>query len=189
MSLENPELLSAYEDYQNLNLGGKWGVSEKFIPGMGQIPSKIMFVGEAPGEIEDRLGLPFQGPSGKVFDDLLELIALSRDNVFVTNAFKYHPPKNRDPFANEIRKSIPCLNAEINAVQPEIIVTLGRVALECFFPPRTIKSMRNKKHRVRDRIVICTYHPAVLLYSHSPVLKNEMRADFRLIGESLKEIT
>jgi uracil-DNA glycosylase family 4 len=166
---------------------GKGGISENFIPGVGPVPCRIMFIGEAPGRVEDELGFPFQGRSGNILDQLLGLLGLRREEVFVTNVFKYRPPGNRDPLPIEIHKSIPCLQYEVNVVNPIVIVLLGRVASQAFFPTATLAQRRRMNPvTIGRRIVFCTYHPAATMYDTTFYMLQDLKKDFRLIGKSLE---
>ena len=98
------------------------------VPGEGGFEKGILIVGEAPGKNEDLQGRPFVGRAGKLLDDLLSSIGLSRKDVFITNVLKCRPPNNRDPTEEEISACSPYLEAQINALQPKLIVTLGRFA-------------------------------------------------------------
>ncbi|NJD98530.1 uracil-DNA glycosylase [Thermococcus sp. LS1] len=166
------------------------------VPGSGSYDAKIMFVGEAPGYWEDQKGLPFVGRAGKVLDELLAEIGLSRDDVYITNIVKCRPPDNRDPTEDEIKACSPYLDRQIDIIRPRVIVPLGRHSmryiLEKFgFEVEPISKIHGKTfeaHTLFGKIVIMPmYHPAVALYR--PALKEELRKDFQklreLTGESL----
>lgn len=104
------------------------------VPGEGNADADIMFVGEAPGKNEDLQGKPFIGSAGKFLAEMLSSINLQREDTFITNIVKYRPPENRDPEPTEITDCMPWLHEQIAIIQPKIIVTLGRHALEHFIP-------------------------------------------------------
>ncbi len=102
------------------------------VRGEGPAPASVMLVGEAPGKEEARTGRPFIGPSGRRLDQLLGLASLDRASVFVTNLLKHRPPRNRNPHVGEIKACAPFLQAEIESVQPQYIITLGGFAARYF---------------------------------------------------------
>ena len=104
------------------------------VPGDGALDADIMFIGEGPGYHEDRQGLPFVGQAGNLLNEMLAFIGLSRQDVYITNMVKCRPPNNRDPFPAEIRSCAPYLDAQIELIQPKVIVTLGRYSFAKFFP-------------------------------------------------------
>ena len=96
--------------------------------GVGPCPSPIVFVGEGPGQQEDLQGEPFVGPAGKLLDDMLSIIDLSRKNAYITNIVKCRPPQNRDPLPQEQDACIGFLNGQLRLLQPRMLVCLGRIA-------------------------------------------------------------
>lgn len=148
------------------------------VPGEGNPHADIMFVGEAPGFYEDQQGRPFVGPAGKLLDELLTVAGLSRSDVFITNVVKHRPPGNRDPEADELEACDAHLRAQIAALKPKIIVTLGRFSLAKFVP--NVRSMRDIHGRAipyEDKMVCAMYHPAAAL--HQPSLRATLEQDFR----------
>ena len=105
----------------------------KVVPGEGNAYAKIMLIGEAPGEWEAKSGRPFVGASGRLLDSLLESIGLTRTDVFITNVVKDRPPDNRAPAVAEIKLYAPYLREQIDIIQPRIIATLGRFAMDFLF--------------------------------------------------------
>ncbi|WP_297499760.1 type-4 uracil-DNA glycosylase [Thermococcus sp.] len=171
-----------------------WELRTKPVPGAGSYDAKVMFVGEAPGYWEDQKGLPFVGRAGKVLDELLAEINLSREEVYITNIVKCRPPNNRDPTEEEVRACSPYLDRQIDIIRPKVIVPLGRHSmgyiLEKFgFEPEPISKIHGKTfeaHTLFGKIVIMpTYHPAAALYK--PPIRKELEKDFRKLGELLKE--
>ncbi|NJE05358.1 uracil-DNA glycosylase [Thermococcus sp. M36] len=163
------------------------------VPGSGSYDAKIMFVGEAPGYWEDQKGLPFVGRAGKVLDELLAEIGLTRDEVYITNIVKCRPPDNRDPADDEIKACSPYLDRQIDIIRPKVIVPLGRHSmryiLEKFgFQPEPISRIHGKTFEARTlfgRIVIMPiYHPAVALYR--PALREELKKDFMRLRDIIE---
>lgn len=163
--------------------------TSRFVPGQGPSPCLIMFVGEAPGKEENKTGKPFVGESGIYLNHMLERFAkLSRKDIYVTNAFKYNPPKNRTPRDREILEEREKLYKEIEEVNPEIIVTLGKTALRSVFSlnmKKSIRHYREQELKYFERIIVPTYHPSAILRS-SRFLK-PFREDLKKIGRLVKE--
>ncbi|MEY4729206.1 MAG: hypothetical protein RL020_364 [Pseudomonadota bacterium] len=135
------------------------------VAGVGDINAQWMFVGEGPGEEEDAQGEPFVGQAGKLLDNMLAAIELSRQkNVYITNVLKCHTVENRNPHADEISSCAPYLQRQIQLLQPKLIVALGKVAADQLLGgDATIASLRGKIHSVQGMPMIVTYHPAYLL--------------------------
>ena len=162
------------------------------VPGAGSYDSKVMFVGEAPGYWEDQKGLPFVGRAGKLLDELLSEIGLSREDVYITNIVKCRPPENRDPTEEEIKACSPYLDMQIDIIRPKVIVPLGRHSMAYImkkfgFSPEPISKIHGQVFEARTlfgKIVIMPmYHPAAALYR--PPLKEELRRDFSRLRELL----
>ena len=147
------------------------------VPGDGSRTADIVFIGEGPGFYEDRDGLPFVGPAGKLLDELLMSIGLSRQDVYITNMIKCRAPNNRDPLPSEIDACGPHLTRQLGLISPKVIVTLGRFSFSKFFPGEAISKARGKPRRWRDLTVYPIYHPAAAL--HNPRLRGVIEADFR----------
>ena len=133
--------------------------------GVGDEQAEWLLVGEAPGAEEDRLGEPFVGQAGKLLDNMLAAIALSRGrNVYIANVLKCRPPGNRNPEADEVEKCTPYLLRQIGLVKPKLIVAMGRFAAQTLLgTDATIASLRGKVHRYAGLPLVVTYHPAYLL--------------------------
>jgi uracil-DNA glycosylase len=148
--------------------------------------SGILFIGEAPGRNEDQQGRPFVGSAGKLLDELLKTIDLTRDEVYVTNVVKYRPPKNRDPNIEEKKACRVWLNSELLYVDPKVIVTLGRHALEKFVPDAKISVDHGITFKHPTGIpVFAMYHPAAALYN--PNLKETLVEDLKKLEKFLKD--
>ncbi|MBI4519554.1 MAG: uracil-DNA glycosylase [Gemmatimonadetes bacterium] len=130
----------------------------------GSPRARVMIVGEAPGQEEDRRGLPFVGPAGKLLDLLLASISLSRESVYICNVVKCRPPSNRNPEPDEIEACHPFLRAQIDFVSPQVILALGSIAAHTLLGRQdALKRLRGVVHRYDGIPVVVTYHPAALL--------------------------
>ena len=116
----------------------------KAVPGEGPADAKIMFIGEAPGFNEDRQGRPFVGAAGKFLEELLALAGLRRSDVFIANVVKHRPPNNRDPEPDEIAACSGYLERQIAAINPRVIVTLGRFSMAKWFPGEKISRIHGQ---------------------------------------------
>ena len=156
----------------------------KAVMGRGNLHGKLMFVAEGPGQNEDRDGIPFTGKSGVVLDRWLESIQLTREDVYITNIVKCHPPGNREPGPEEKEKCIAYLRYETALIKPEIIVCLGRVAAQ-----RLIRNdfKITKEHGTfitkKDILFTAVYHPSAVL--RDPSKEKEVLEDFMKIKEKL----
>lgn len=151
------------------------------VPGEGPAASELMFIGEGPGFHENEQGRPFVGAAGKYLEELLGSIGLSREQVFIGNVVKCRPPGNRDPLPEEIQACAAFLERQIQAIQPEAIVTLGRFSMARFFPKARISDIHGQARMVNGRLVVAMYHPAAAL--HQPSLRREIEADFARLPE------
>ena len=147
------------------------------VPGFGNPEAKVMFIGEAPGFYEDQQGRPFVGPAGQFLDQLLGHAGFARKDVFITNVVKCRPPGNRDPEPEELEACDGHLKAQIAALDPKVIVTLGRFSLAKFVT--NVKSMRDIHGRAipyEGRVIVAMYHPAAALHQGS--LRRVIEDDF-----------
>ena len=136
----------------------------KLVFGGGNPDSKIMLIGEAPGFYEDREGKPFVGKAGQLLDKILNAIQLSRDQVFITNVVKCRPPENRDPLPVECEACNFILKRQLEIMEPEFILVLGRVAASVLLKSEgSIANLRGKIYQVSGAQAVVTYHPAALL--------------------------
>ncbi|MBV8030997.1 MAG: uracil-DNA glycosylase [Betaproteobacteria bacterium] len=133
--------------------------------GVGDENADWLLVGEAPGAEEDRLGDPFVGQAGKLLDNMLAAIGLSRrENVYIANVLKCRPPGNRNPEPDEVAKCTPFLRVQIDLIRPKLIVAMGRFAAQTLLnTDATIASLRGRVHAYAGVPLIVTYHPAYLL--------------------------
>lgn len=158
---------------------------KKAVAGDGPADADIMFIGEGPGFHENEQGRPFVGASGKFLDQLLEQAGLMRSDVFIANVVKCRPPANRDPQPEELLACSEYLNDQIEAINPSIIVTLGRISMSRYFPEAKITSIHGQMHNLDGKFVIPMYHPAAAL--HQPALRPAMIADFAKLPDQLNE--
>jgi uracil-DNA glycosylase len=158
----------------------------RLVPGEGSVNAAILFVGEAPGATEDREGRPFCGASGKFLNEMLESINLNRDDVFITNIVKYRPPNNRDPKPDEIDAFRPYLQQQINIIKPQIIITLGRHAMNVFLPGATIGEIHGQPQLIEGQWYLPLYHPAAALFNGR--MRVTLKEDFARIPDILENL-
>lgn len=158
----------------------------RLVPGDGSFEAKIMLIGEAPGKNEDLQGRPFVGAAGRILAELLASIDLGREDVYITNVVKCRPPMNRDPLPEEIACCAEYLEKEVEIIRPELIVLLGRHAMERFLPGLKISVDHGKPKRRGGQIYFPVYHPAAAIYQRS--LLETVRKDFRKIPKILETI-
>jgi DNA polymerase len=139
------------------------------VPGEGPSDAELLFIGEGPGFHENEQGRPFVGAAGRFLDE-------KRSEVFITNVVKCRPPGNRDPQTEELAACSNYLDRQIHALNPKVIVTLGRFSMARFLPNAKISSVHGQGMRIRGRLVVAMYHPAAALHQHS--LKKTIEADF-----------
>ena len=155
------------------------------VPGAGDPNTSILFIGEGPGFHENEQGLPFVGASGKFLDELLGEAGLSREVVFITNVVKCRPPGNRDPQREELEACKPYLDRQIAVINPDVIVTLGRISMSYFVANGKISSIHGKHFWSNGRMVVPMYHPAAAL--HQPSLRSVVKADFAKLPGFIKD--
>lgn len=158
---------------------------KKSVPGEGPATAEIMFIGEGPGFHENEQGRPFVGAAGQFLDQLLAQAGVTRADVWIGNVVKCRPPGNRDPQTDELAACDTYLEAQIKAINPSIIVTLGRFSMNKFFPGAKISAVHGQMRKVGDRYVIAMFHPAAAL--HQAALKPAILADFAKLPELLKQ--
>lgn len=157
------------------------------VPGVGPATARIMIVGEAPGQNEDQQGQPFVGAAGKLLDQLLRGIGLSRADVFITNILKCRPPGNRDPLPLEVQACSPYLDQQQKLIRPEVVLLLGRHALARLLPGYESISRLHGKVVVKDGVTyIPIYHPAAALYNS--FLMAPLEQDFKAVKAHLDRI-
>jgi DNA polymerase len=155
------------------------------VPGEGPASAEIMFIGEGPGFHENEQGRPFVGAAGKYLEELLAKINLKRSQVFIANVVKCRPPGNRDPMPEELEACRAYLERQIQAINPKVIVTLGRFSMANFLPNAKISSVHGQATKVKGRLVIAMYHPAAALHQQS--LKPVVEQDFTRLPELIAQ--
>jgi len=154
----------------------------KAVPGEGPANARIVFIGEGPGFHEDQQGRPFVGAAGNFLEELLGSIGLGRQDVYITNLVKCRPPGNRDPQEDELKACTTAyLEKQLEAINPDVIVTLGRFSMERYFPGEKISRIHGRPKSVDGRLVVPMYHPAAAL--HQPSLRATVEQDFARLPE------
>ncbi|MDY6865445.1 MAG: uracil-DNA glycosylase [Halobacteriota archaeon] len=160
--------------------------------GAGSTDAKIMFIGEAPGRNEDLRGEPFVGAAGKILDELLGSISITRDDVYIANILKCRPPKNRNPRREEIEICTEYLDDQIEILNPVAIATLGNFASNYLLnkfgiAPESIGNIHGKVFHVSDFQtnfdIVALYHPAVAVYNYSKM--DTLTSDFKILSQFL----
>jgi len=175
----------------------------------------IVFIGEAPGKNEDEQGKPFVGAAGKFLDEMLASIQLERKDIYITNIVKYRPPNNRDPLPEEKKAFLPYLQAQLEVIQPKVVITLGRHSTNCFLPDLQISKIHGQPKRIKIAyskgyqaqiggngsnatqdaseqgglaiVILPLYHPAAALYNGA--MRQTLMEDFGRIPTILKKLT
>jgi DNA polymerase len=161
----------------------------KAVPGEGSPDTEVVFVGEGPGQNEDRQGRPFVGAAGTLLQELLGMIGWAREDVFITNVVKCRPPNNRDPEPDEMAACEPYLRRQLEVLDPALLVTLGRFSLQTFMPGDRISRVHGTARPIdpatgaRAATGYALYHPAAALRQGS--LKETMQRDMAAVPEVL----
>lgn len=162
--------------------------------GSGNPDAEVVFIGEAPGKNEDLKGEPFVGAAGKFLDEMLASVNLSRKDIYITNIVKYRPPNNRDPLPEEKEAFLPFLYAQLAAIEPKVIVTLGRHSTNCFLPGLQISQIHGQPKRIKVRthgddrswVILPLYHPAAALYNGG--MRQVLLDDFAAVPAIINKI-
>ncbi|MGB8816179.1 MAG: uracil-DNA glycosylase [Minisyncoccia bacterium] len=170
----------------------KYRTENKYFPviGEGSHNAKILFVGEAPGRNEAKIGRPFCGSAGKILDELLAFVNIPRENIYITNIVKDRPQENRDPTPKEIEIYGPFLDRQINIIQPSTIVALGRYSMGYIMKKfglhskiEPIGKIHGKSYDTETNYgkikIIILYHPCVAVYNYSKI--NDLKKDFKIL--------
>jgi DNA polymerase len=159
---------------------------KKAVPGEGPADAEVLLIGEGPGFYENEQGRPFVGAAGKFLDELLAKAGLKREKVFITNVVKCRPPGNRDPEPEEV---LTCtsnyLKRQIEAIDPKVIITLGRHSMGLFLENVKISQVHGRPRRVDGRLIVPMFHPAAAL--HQPSLRDAVLGDFARLPEILAQ--
>ena len=158
----------------------------------GNLQSNLMIIGEAPGEEEDKQGIPFVGRAGQLLDKMLAAINLERENVYITNVLPWRPPQNRTPTDQEILYFLPFLQKQIEIIKPKIIYLLGTASAKAILStPLSVEKLRSKWHEYKSINmntpinVLVSYHPAFLL--RSPNYKKDAWKDLQMLEKKINE--
>lgn len=146
----------------------------KKVIGRGSLTPSVLFIGEGPGKMEDKTGIPFVGPAGKQLDKMIEYLELSKEDYAVINVVKCKTPNNRDPTKQEIEACKPFLNYQIESLKPKVIVLLGNIAEQAI---SIVPLVRGKVNMFSGYIVIKVCHPAALLYQASRIPEQKKYLD------------
>jgi uracil-DNA glycosylase family 4 len=157
------------------------------VPGEGSKASKIMFIGEAPGEQEDIQGRPFVGSAGKLLTELLTLIGIHREEIYITNIVKCRPPNNRPPRKDEAAACRPYLNRQLALLQPKVVCPMGNSAIHALIESeKPVTELHGIPFEVGEVTYFPMYHPAAALYTFS--LRKVMEEDFRKLRALLDSL-
>jgi DNA polymerase len=152
--------------------------------GVGNPNADLMFIGEAPGRDEDEQGKPFVGRAGQLLTDIIKAMKLTRDDVYIANVIKCRPPENRNPEPDELDACRPYIRQQVEIIQPRVIVTLGKFALQSLLEKSYgITAVRGKWLEYQGVKVMPTYHPAYLL--RTPAAKKDVWEDMKLVMAEL----
>jgi len=156
----------------------------RIVFGEGNPQARLMFVGEGPGFDEDRTGRPFVGRAGRLLDRMIVAMGLQREDVYIANIVKCRPPNNRDPQPEEVATCLPFLQRQIKAIAPEVVITLGRPAVQALLQTsERISRLRGAWQQVDGVAVMPTYHPAYLL--RNPAAKGDAWSDLQAVMQRL----
>jgi len=189
-------MASIIEEIRNCRKCGLWKSRRNPVPGDGSLNSTVVFVGEAPGYWEDVKGKPFVGAAGRLLDEVLRGIGLSREDVYITNILKCRPPGNRDPRPEEVRVCTPYLDRQLEVIKPKFIVTLGRhsaiyILSKIGVEVSGITRVRGKIYEAElwgQRVkIIPTFHPAAALYNVG--LREYIVRDMRLLRNEMDRLS
>jgi uracil-DNA glycosylase family 4 len=151
------------------------------VPGEGNPNAEIMFVGEGPGFHEDQQGRPFVGAAGQLLTEMLQLIDLRRQDVFITNVVRCRPPGNRDPLPDELAACDTYTLRQVAVLDPSLIVTLGRFSMARFFGPGPMRELHGRARDWNGTTCLAMYHPAFILRTPTVELRRAYAEDFRKI--------
>ena len=184
-------LLSLKSEAEKCKRCGLYKTRTNVVFGVGPATAKVMLVGEAAGFFEDKQGVPFVGAAGKNLNALLREAGLKREDVYIGNVLKCRPPRNRTPLPDEIEACRPFLEGQISAVEPKLVITLGRTAAWTLLGKNVVMGREHGElldctyAGVKFKLFL-TYHPAAGIYSGATKL--QLQADFKKLGNVLKRL-
>ncbi len=181
-----PQLMEILGDCRRCKLSKE---RANIVYGVGHPDANVMFVGEAPGADEDRRGEPFVGRAGTLLTDIITKgMKLRREDVYIANVVKCRPPRNRDPEVDEVASCEPFLIRQIELVKPQVIIALGRFAVQTLLRSKTpISRLRGQWHDYRGIRLMPTFHPAYLL--RNPAEKRLVWEDIKKVLQDLERVT
>jgi len=186
VSRQAPDLSRLAAEASECRACGLCETRKHVVFGDGSPTARLMFIGEAPGADEDRQGLPFVGRAGELLNRIIGAIGLDRKETYIANILKCRPPGNRDPRPDEAAACRRFLDGQIDAVRPEVIVALGRIAAQRLLGnDMPIGRMRGQWWEVRGISTMVTYHPAALL--RNPALKRPTWEDMQQVRDRLSQ--
>ena len=164
-----------------------WLLSRRFVNGEGPLDAKIMFIGQAPGDSEDRSGRPFVGRSGRLLDALIHSAGLNRQNLYITSTVQFFPPKNRIPTDEEIEACRPYLMAQIELIKPKLVVLVGSIAMKEFTGMEGIMGVHGKLIKRPEASYFVTLHPAaaVRINKNLPLIESDFQK-LKQIAKSMR---
>jgi len=176
-----PENLDAVrEDLGDCQRCGLCRLRKHIVFGAGDPKARLVFVGEGPGRDEDLQGEPFVGAAGELLTRIIQAIQLSRDTVYICNIVKCRPPGNRNPLPEEVDACLPFLRRQLDAIRPDFIVALGKVAAQTLLgTDQAISRLRGRFHDYHGMRLLPTYHPAYLL--RNPEKKRDVWEDMKML--------
>jgi uracil-DNA glycosylase family 4 len=151
------------------------------VPGEGPPNAEILFIGEGPGFHEDQQGRPFVGAAGQLLIEMLRVISMRRDEVFITNVVRCRPPGNRDPLPDELSACHTYTLRQLDVLQPKLIVTLGRFSMFRFFGPGSMRDLHGRSREWNGITCLAMYHPAAILRTPTPEMRHLYEEDFKKI--------
>lgn len=179
------QLIEIAQEIQACSKCGLAYTRKNVVPGEGPANAELLFIGEGPGFYENEQGRPFVGQAGKFLEELLLKVGLKREDVFITNVVKCRPPGNRDPQDEELTACRDYLERQIKAIQPRIIITLGRHSMARYFTDAKISLIHGKMVIIKGQMIVAMYHPAAGL--HQPNLKPAIEKDFLKLPEYIQK--
>jgi uracil-DNA glycosylase len=158
------------------------------VPGEGDPRAEIYFIGEGPGFHEDQQGRPFVGAAGQLLVEMLRLIGLRREEVYITNVVRCRPPGNRDPLPDELAACQTYTQRQLDVLGPKLIVTLGRFSMARFFGPGPMRELHGRTREWNGITCLAMYHPAAILRTPTPEMRRIYAEDFQRIPVLLDDI-
>jgi DNA polymerase len=157
------------------------------VPGEGSPTAEVLFIGEGPGFHEDQQGRPFVGAAGQLLTEMLRVIGMRREDVFITNVVRCRPPGNRDPLPDELDACDSYTQRQIAVLQPKLVVTLGRYSMARFVGQGPMRELHGRTRVWNGITCLAMYHPAAILRTPTPEMRRIYEEDFRKIPVLLEE--